>query len=165
VSVRRATLSAALALAALALGALPVSTAGAQKPPPVYVGSKGDYVRATLGSYCYTDELSGNQQVSACADAFYPLPVNGQLQVVPRQRLRVDAGRRVIRLGASLVRVEGNEVTYLGSVRKRRTGQGRFWRLRLPADLGSANILSLDLDFGNVGDSNVWAGLAVAGGP
>lgn len=133
-------------------------------PPPVYVGAKGEYVRATQGTYCYSDESPHEDDlvINACADAAYPLRINARLPVAGRQRLRIDAGRRAKRLSAALVRVEGDEfddITYLRRVRTRRTGQGRFWKLRLPHNVEGTDVLSLDLDFGTRGDSNVWAGL------
>jgi hypothetical protein len=139
------------------------------KPPPVYVGAKGEYIRPAQGSFCYSRLKAGeNAAVSLCADYAYPLRVTSRLAVAGRQRLRIDAGRRVKRLRATLVRVEGDgtafdDITYLRRVRTYRTGYGRFWKARLPAELDGAEALSLDLDFGVRGSSNIWAGI-VAGG-
>ena len=132
---------------------------GGPKPPPVYVGTKGESVRAAQGSYCY-----GGRGTTLCADFAYPLRVTTRLPATGAQRLTVDAGKRVQRLSGSLVNVEDQDVDYLGAVRTRRTGKGRFWKLRLPADLAGANVLNLDISFKrNLGSSNVWAGLATDG--
>jgi hypothetical protein len=119
------------------------------KPPPVYVGANGEYVRAAQGSYCY----------GICADLFSPLQFAVRLPVVGHQRLTVDAGKRLQRLRANLMRVDGEHMISMGAARARPTSQGRFWRLRLPADVAGADALSLDLTY-RTGTSNVWAGLA-----
>jgi len=156
--------AAMLAAASMAFNAERSKGVGGPKPPPVYVGAKSEYVRTAQGSYCYGDNTGGDGEgVFLCADYAYPLRVTARLPVVGRQRLTVDAGKRVKRLGGSLVRVEGDDVDFLRAVRTRRTGQGRFWKVRLPADLGGADALNLNLAFRANGDSNVWAGLAVDG--
>jgi hypothetical protein len=119
------------------------------KPPPVYVGANGEYVRAAQGSYCY----------GICADLFSPLQFAVRLPVVGHQRLTVDAGKRLQRLRAILMRVDGEHMISMGAARARPTSQGRFWRLRLPTGVAGADALSLDLTY-RTGTSNVWAGLA-----
>ena len=142
----------------MAFDAEPSKGVGSFKPPPVYVGAGGEYVRGAQGSYCY-----GGEGTTLCADYAYPLKLTARLPVIGGQRLTVDAGKRVKRLGAGLVRVEGDDMNFLRSVRARRAGKGRFWKLRLPADLGGADVLNLDLSFRTGGDSNVWAGLTTDG--
>ena len=161
--VRTAGLVTALLVVLAIVGAPATSAGGRTKPPPVYIGAHGEYVRAAQGSYCWTYK-SGGRGTGACADAAYPLHLSARLTVAGRQRLTVDVGRRAKRLGASLVRVEGEKVIYGHAVRAKATGRGRFWKLRLPADLEDVDALSLDLVY-RQGDSNVWAGLEVGGSP
>jgi hypothetical protein len=120
------------------------------KPPRVYVGAKGAYVRAAQGSYCY----------GICAFIASPLQFTARLPVLGHQRLTVDAGKRLEKLRANLMRLDGEHMISMGAARARPTGQGRFWRVRLPADVAGADALSLDLSYGAEGTSNVWAGLA-----
>jgi hypothetical protein len=149
------------------------------KPPPVYVGTGGVYVKATQGNYCPDKRTPRRRErrstasstapvapsmISCAYSPGYPLPIKGKLGVAPGSKLLVDAGRRARSLSARLVRVEdhGNnviETDYLRFVKVRRDGNGRHWRLRLPDDLQAANVLSLDLSFRRGGDSNAWAGL------
>jgi hypothetical protein len=158
----------------------PASGSAPSTPPPVYVGAVGLYVKATQGSYCpdTATPKSGRRRSTAplivpmapsmiiCGNTpGYPLPIKGKLAVAPGSKLFVDAGRRARSLSARLVRIEdhGNDVIetdYLRFVRVQRKGMGRYWRVRLPADLQGANVLSLDISFRGGGDSNVWAGLA-----
>ena len=132
------------------------------KPPPVFVGAKGEYVRAAQGTFCFFGDRGG-----LCADYLYPLQVKADLPVVAGQRLAIDAGVRVRRLSASLVRVTCDAagcdgIDDLGTLKVWRTGKGRHWRVKLPPELNGANVLSVSVRFRRGGDSNVWAGLASA---
>jgi hypothetical protein len=133
----------------------PQSFAPRAKPPPVYVGANGEYTRAAQGSYCYASK----KHRGICVDYVYPLEIVGQLPVVGSQRLTVDAGKRLSRLSASLLRVEGSDFDHLRFVKTRRIGRGRFWTVKLPPNLADVAVLELFLEFRRTGDSNVWAGL------
>jgi hypothetical protein len=150
----------------------PASGSAPSKPPSVYVGTAGLYVKATQGNYCPTPAPPrgltrhlGTTSIICGYSPGYPLPLKGELAVAPGSKLLVDAGRRARSLRARLVRVEdqGNdfiETDYLHFLSVQRKGKGRYWLVRLPADLQGANVLDLDLSLRGGGDSDVWAGLA-----
>jgi hypothetical protein len=172
-SVATALVAASLATAGQGVkdATAPRSFAPRAKPPPVYVGTNGEYTRAAQGSYCY---YSKNHR-AICVDYAYPLEIVAQLPVVGGQPLMVDAGKRLTRLSASLLQVEGSDFDHLRFVKTRRLGRGRFWTVKLPPNLGNAAVLDLFLEFPRNGDSSVWAGLepterastadTIAGGP
>src|SRR5919106_404895 len=71
-------------LAATAIG-LSAATAHEPRghPQKMWVGSGGLYVRASVGSYCW----SRREGAAICADAAYPIDVRGRLPVQPRDRV------------------------------------------------------------------------------
>jgi hypothetical protein len=147
---------------AIALGVFVAQADGgpSHRPPPLYVGSQGLYVKATQGSYCYSGKGKG-----VCADYAYPLSVKAHLPVAPGRRISVDGGRTLRRAGATLLRVKGQDLEYLKVLRLKRRGKGRHWRGRLPSELGGANVLSVDVSFRHRGgSSNAWAGIDPSSG-
>jgi hypothetical protein len=157
---RRILIASALALglaAAAAIAAFALSRAPEPAVKPAYVTSHGLRARAVVGTYCAP---SGNDAIG-CADKVYPLHPRAYLPITPGSRLRVNLRRHAKGLDVVLLRVEGNEMKSVGGkVRAKRSGgNGRFWRLRLPDDLGGANALSIGADLKPSGDANWWAGV------
>jgi hypothetical protein len=155
---RRILVAVPIALVPAAVAAIAASALLAAGPAvkPAYVTSHGLRAGTALGSYCVVDEGAGG-----CGDAAYPLHPRAHLPITPGSRLRVNLRRHAKRVEAVLVRVEGDNMTTVGGrVRSRRAGgNGRFWRLRLPDDLGEANVLSIEATLEPSGDANWWAGV------
>lgn len=157
---RRVLIASVLALvlaAAAAIAAFALSRAPEPVVKPAYVTSHGLRARAVVGTFCAPDS-SGR---TLCSDKRYPLHPRAYLPITAGSKLRVNLRRHAKRLDASLLRVEGNEMKSVGGkVRAKRSGgNGRFWRLRLPDDLGGANVLSIGADLKPSGDANWWAGV------
>lgn len=157
-------------LAIVAAAALVVATAiwlaaaAAQEPRAhprkIWVGSGGLYVRASLGSHCW----SGRQGAGFCADAAYPIGVRGRLTVRPGDRVTLLAPDHARRVHVSLLRVEGSTIDRVDwRVRAHRVGDGPHrWRFRLPAKLRNANRLDVFVRYKR-GDADFWAGIDPTG--
>ncbi|MFL5781902.1 MAG: hypothetical protein ACJ760_11365 [Thermoleophilaceae bacterium] len=155
---RRILIALPIALVLAAGAALAANALRAPERPikPAYVTSQGLRARAAVGSYCVVGKGAGG-----CGDAAYPLHPRGHLPITPGSRLRVNLRRHAAHLEASLVRVDGDHFDTAGGKVKagRAGGNGRFWRLKLPDDLGGADILSLEATLKPSGDANWWAGV------
>ena len=129
-------------------------------PQKMWVGSGGLYVRASVGSYCW----SRREGAAICADAAYPIDVRGRLPVQPRDRVTLRAPDHARRVRVSLLRVEGGAIDHVDwQARARRVGDGPHrWRFRLPADLQSANRLDVFVRYKR-GDADFWAGIDATG--
>jgi hypothetical protein len=147
----------AAATAALALGG---GTAG--PPKRALVTSQGLRAGTVLGSFCSTGGTKDGTGVVGCGDAGYPLHPHAYLPIVPGSTVRTNVRHRAKSLSASLIRVDGEQMNDVGGdvVAKPVAGSHRrVWRLRLPDDLGDANVLSIEARFKPAGDANWWAGV------
>ncbi|MGI9019201.1 MAG: hypothetical protein ACR2G3_00630 [Solirubrobacterales bacterium] len=153
-------------LAATAIG-LSAATAHEPRahPQKIWVGSGGLYVRASLGSYCWSRREEGTGFWNGfCADAAYPIDVRGRLPVQPRDRVTLHVPDHARRVNVSLLRVEGSAINHGDwRARARRVGDGPHrWRFRLPADLQNANRLDVFVRYER-GDADFWAGIDPTG--
>jgi hypothetical protein len=150
--------------ALLAVTAIGLAAATAHEPRAhprqIWVGSGGLYVRASLGSYCW----SRREGAGICADAAYPIDVRGRLPVQARDRVTLLAPDHARRVQVSLLRVEGSSIDQIDwRARARRVGDGPHrWRVRLPADLRNANRLDVFVRY-KAGDADFWAGIDPTG--
>lgn len=162
--IRRRNLAIAATGALLAATAIGLAAATAHEPRAhprkIWVGSGGLYVRASLGSYCW----SRREGTAFCADAAYPIDVRGRLPVQPRDRVTLLVRDHARRVHVSLLRVEDNAIHQVDwRARARRVGDGPHrWRFRLPADLRNANRLDVFVAYKG-GDADFWAGIDPAG--
>ena len=149
------------ALLAVAIG-LAAATAHDPRAHPrkIRVGSGGLFVRASLGSHCW----SGREGVGFCADAAYPIAVRGRLPVQPGDRVTLFAPDHAQRVHVSLLRVKGSAIERVDwRARAHRVGDGPHrWRFRLPADLRNSNRLDVFVRYKR-GDADFWAGIDPTG--
>jgi hypothetical protein len=122
----------------------------------------GLHAGTARGSWCSSRETGDGQGVHGCADYAYPLDTPSYLPITPGAAVRVDVRRAARDVTATLRRVDGNEITVVGSAM---TGQPvdskrRIWRLRLPLVVGGATALSITAHWQDSwGDANWWAGV------
>jgi hypothetical protein len=152
-----------LALAIVVAGATAALAVGGAAPPPkkAWVTSHGLRAGTVLGSYCSSGTSKDGGGVSGCGEAAYPLHPRSYLPITRGSTVRANLRHRAKTVVASLLRVEGhktNDVT--GSVEAKPVGSHRrVWRLHLPAELGGANVISIEARFKPSGDANFWAGV------
>lgn len=149
---------------AAALGVVSLARAGgSERPRAVHVRAGGEQVRASQGSYCYSDRDSGR---AVCADFAYPLKVRGRLPVRPGQWIRLRTHDRTIkRLSAHLLLVRGADFDARGKLLgvQRIPNRPSAWKARIPERVERANRISIDAVYErNAGDSNWWAGVKLA---
>ena len=141
-------------LAAALILATAVPAAAATDPPVLRAKTGKTVVRATLGTYCWMDEVNGR-----CADAAYPVPTTGALPWRARAPIVFGTSFPVDTLTPCLTRVSDGRETPLGvCLAVERGGDGK-WRGRLPKNLRGANRLMIDVTAGN-NDARYSAALA-----
>ena len=147
-----------IAVAAAVLVSAPTAGAGSERPRPLYASARGDTVRATLGSYCIAD---GGPTL--CADAAYPLPVHGHLDVSPPRLVVLRThDTEIKRLSAHLLRVEGDDIDQLRRIDVHRaSSHGARWRAEMPLHLRGANRIDVFVRYrDDIGDANFWVKIA-----
>jgi hypothetical protein len=155
------------AAAAMATGALAAEHPWV--PERARVTAYGLTAGTERGSFCSSRTSADGGGVTGCADYAYPLHPRAYLPIAPGAVVRVDVRRRAGGVTAGLVRVDGNEITNVGSpLTAEPVDSGRrVWRLRLPQQVADATALSISARWpGGSGDANWWAGVRpVAGWP
>ncbi len=125
-------------------------------------------IRSTVGSYCVAGRPHGHVHPAMCADYVYPLPTRGRLPVRAGDRLalRFRHNPRILdsvrSATARPLRVHGQDFHAVGaSVKPRRTRNGSDrWRLRLPRDIGDANVLAVSVTYRGFGDCEFWIAIS-----
>ena len=138
-----------------------------QRPRVIHLQTPDQSVRATPGSYCLQqDAPDGATGSGICADAAYPLPTKGRLDLEPGQRFALRThDPEVKRIRLSLLRVKGQGAADLGrSFRAvQRPGHPSRWIARLPENASvKANTIDIGVAYEHgIGSADNWAGLRV----
>jgi len=130
--------------------------------PALRVTHDGLITRASLGSYCTTPP-AGEPGFAGCADYMYPLRLRASLPVRAGGTLVLRTRFTARRLAASLLTVDGRNITPAGEHLVVRRTAARRWAVELPAELGGANVLNVSMTWRNArhgrGDANFWTGI------
>jgi hypothetical protein len=140
-------------LLAAAVGAAP-PVAAAEGPPTLRAKTAKTVVKATQGSFCWTDRSAG-----MCGDMAYPLPTEGALPWKPRAPLVFGTSFPVDSLSPCLSRVDGQQETPLNVCLVVQRGADDKWRGQMPKNLREANRLSIFVTQGH-NDAHYSAAIA-----
>lgn len=153
---RIAVIAACAGALSLVFAALPAGATPRLAPPDLFAGWNDEFVKASRGSYCWS---AGKQGL--CADYVYPLEIKRRLAVVGQSPVAIRVGARAHKVGLALLQVRNGKTETLRSFRaKPASPSRRRWVTRLPADLGSTNVLDVFVDYRhNRGDADFWVGL------
>jgi hypothetical protein len=140
----------------LVFAPLPAGANPRTAPPGLFAGWKDNFVKASLGSYCW----SAGQQ-GLCADSVYPLEIKRRLVVLGQSPVAIRVGARARKVGLALLKVQNEKIETLSLFRaKPASPSRRRWLTRLPADLGSANVLEVFVYYKHHrGDADFWVGM------
>ena len=138
------------------------ASAAREHRPALRVAHDGLTARASLGTYCTTPP-AGEPGFAGCADYLYPLRLRASLPVRAGGTLVLRTRFSARRLAASLLSVDGRDITTVGEHLIVRRTAARRWAVELPAELGGANVLSVSMTWRNArdgrGDANFWTGI------
>ena len=150
---RIAAVAACAGVLSLVFAALPAGATPRLTPPALFAGWDGEFVKASQGSYCWS--------ASICADYVYPLEIKRRLAVVGRSPLAIRVGARARSVKLTLLQVHDGDTETVRALRaKPASPSRRRWLTRLPADLGSASVLDVVVDYQHDrGTSDFWVGL------
>ena len=167
-----ALVASALALAAPALAGSQRAHGG-MTPRPMLAMDHALTIRSTVGSYCVSGRPHRHVHPATgmCADYVYPLPTRGKLPVSAGDRLTLRFRHnprildRVRHATVRPLRVQGQDFHAAGpAVTPRRAhGDPDRWKLRLPAEIGDANVLAVSVAYRGFGDCDFWIALTPRG--
>jgi hypothetical protein len=130
--------------------------------PALRVAHDGLSARASLGTHCTTPP-AGEPGFAGCADYLYPLRLRANLPVRAEGTLTLRTRFAARTLAASLLSVDGRNITPVGDHLVVRRTAARRWTVKLPAQLDGANVLSVSMTWRNArdgrGDANFWTGI------
>jgi hypothetical protein len=130
--------------------------------PALRVTHDGLTARASLGTHCTTPP-AGEPGFAGCADYRYPLRLRASLPVRAGGTLQLRTRFRARTLAASLLSVDGNDITTVDERLVARRVAAKRWTVKLPAELAGANVLNVSMTWRNArdgrGDANFWTGI------
>lgn len=143
-------------------GVLSDASAARDYRPALRVAHDGLTARASLGTHC-TDPPAGEPGFAGCVDYLYPLRLRASLPVRAGGTVVLRTRFTARRLAASLLYVHGRDIAPVGEQLVVRRTAARRWVVKLPAELGGANVVDVSMTWRNPrdgrGDANFWTGV------